>query len=152
MARRWALAIGAWLAAAALATAASIWAVDSLRSGLFGPSDAPLTEAEVAAESTAAPSPPPLPSTLPSTSPASAPPDTTRALSIEGGSLVASCADGRATIDSWIPGSGFEADHVLRGPAEAASLRFKARKGGGDVRLRVTCAAGVPQLTLTGDD
>ncbi|WP_433058649.1 hypothetical protein [Dactylosporangium sp. CS-033363] len=149
MRMRWPLAIAAWLAAAALATAVSIGAVGLLSRGLFGPSDAPLTEADVAAE------PVPTPSTSPVSRPPTPPapsPDTRAALSTDGGTIVASCANGQAFLESWIPRSGFEADHVQRGPAPATSLRFKARSGGGQVRAQVTCPDGAPVLTLAGDD
>jgi hypothetical protein len=142
---RWTLAIAAWLAAAALATAASIGAVSSLR-GLFGPSDAPLREADVEARLTPVPtlssSPTPRPSLV----------ETTRALVTAGGSLVATCADGLARLDSWIPRSGFETDHEVQGPAAVASLRFKARSGGGSVRAQVTCRDGEPTLTVVDHD
>ncbi|GAA4258734.1 hypothetical protein GCM10022255_080550 [Dactylosporangium darangshiense] len=155
---RWTLAVGAWLAAAVLATAASIGAVNSLRQGLFGgPADSPRHESEVEAELSAGPSPAVVDSPSPS-APASAsfeespPASVTRALSTGGGSLVVSCDGGTATLMSWIPRAGFEADHVVRGPADVVSLRFKARSGGGQFRARVTCAGGEPSLTVSGDD
>ncbi|MFG2039349.1 hypothetical protein [Dactylosporangium sp. NPDC048998] len=154
MRMRWPLAVGAWLAAAALATAASIGAVNSLRRGLFGLSDEPLRESEVQAQLSPTPSlPPPEPSgsATPSGSPA-VPSAATRALTTDGGSLVASCTDGLATLVSWIPRAGWEADHVARGPAPAVSLRFKARSGGGAVRARVTCQDGDPALAIVGDE
>jgi hypothetical protein len=145
---RWTLAVAAWLAAAALATAASIGAVSSLR-GLFGPSDAPLREADVEARLTPAPTPSSSPAPAP---PPSTPADTTRALVTAGGSLVATCADGVARLDSWIPRSGYETDHEVPGPAAVVSLRFKARSGGGSVRAQVTCRGGEPTLTVVDHD
>lgn len=151
---RWPLAIAAWLAAAALATAASIGAVGSLSRGLFGPSDAPLRETEVEAQlapTTPAPASnrpaPPENSPAPSGNRAAS-----RALATAGGSIVASCPGGQAYLDSWIPRSGFETDHVQRGPAATASLRFKARSGGGPVRAQVTCRDGEPALAVADDD
>ncbi|MGI5243933.1 hypothetical protein [Dactylosporangium sp. CA-139066] len=159
MRMRWPLAAGAWLAAAALATAASIGAVGSLRQGLFGPSDQPRRESEVEAELSASPGEPPsggggTQGEEPSSAGPSVPEATaaTRALSTGGGSLVVSCDGGRATLESWIPKAGFEADHVVRGPADAVSLRFKARSGGGQFRATVTCAGGVASLSVSGDD
>ncbi|WP_432827720.1 hypothetical protein [Dactylosporangium sp. CA-092794] len=154
MRMRWPLAVGAWLAAAALATAVSIGAVSSLRRGLFGPSDAPLREAEVEAQLSPAPAPAPS-SSAPQPPPSAAPvpsADTTRALATDGGSIVASCDGGLATLVSWIPRAGYEADHVARGPAPTASLRFKARSGGGAVRAAVTCVLDTPTLSIAGDD
>jgi hypothetical protein len=156
---RWTLAVGAWLAAAVLATAASIGAVNSLRQGLFGgPADSsPRRESEVEAQLSAGPSPAVVESPSPSASASasfeeSQSASVTRALSTGGGSLVVSCDGGTATLMSWIPRAGFEADHVVRGPADAVSLRFKARSGGGQFRARVTCAGGEPSLTVSGDD
>jgi hypothetical protein len=148
---RWTLVIAAWLAAAALATAASIGAVSSLR-GLFGPSDAPLREADVEARLTPVPATPsasPAPTPAP---PPSAAAETTRALVTAGGSLVATCTDGLARLDSWIPRSGYETDHEVQGPAAVVSLRFKARSGGGSVRAQVTCRDGEPTLTVVDHD
>ncbi|MEV6923073.1 septum formation initiator [Dactylosporangium sp. NPDC051485] len=151
MRMRWPLAVLAWLAAAALATAASIGAVNTVRQGLFGASDQARSESEVEAEV----APFATPSAAPSAEPGAPPPSVaaaTRAMSTGGGSLVASCADGQATLVSWIPRAGFEADHVVRGPAPTASLRFKARSGGGQYRAQVTCVSGEPALSVGGDD
>jgi hypothetical protein len=42
---------------------------------------------------------------------------------------------------------------VVRGPTATASLRFKARSGGGRaVRAQVTCVAGTPTLSSAVDD
>ncbi|WP_432988151.1 hypothetical protein [Dactylosporangium sp. CA-233914] len=150
MRMRWPIAIAAWLTAAALATAASLGAVGALQRGLFGPSDPPLTEADVEAKLSSAP-PATSSSPAPVASPV-APSAVTRALSTGGGSMVVSCSAGEATLMSWMPVSGYEADHVQRGPASVVSLRFKARSGGGSVRAQVTCAGGEPTLTIGGDD
>jgi hypothetical protein len=158
MGRRWLLAGLAWLVTAALTTAVAIGAVNSLRQGILGPADELLSESEVSAQpprATAGP-PSPAPSTAastPATVPPSAPPSTdTRALPTGGGTIVASCAGGQATLVSWTPRTGYEADHVVRGPARVASPRFKPHSGGGAVRAQVTCAAGVPALSFAGDD
>lgn len=147
---RWPLAIAAWLAAAALATAASIGAVGSLSRGLFGPSDAPLRETEVEAQ--LAPTTPAPRESSPAPAESSRAPAENRALATAGGSIVASCTGGLAYLDSWIPRSGFETDHVQRGPAATASLRFKARSGGDSVRAQVTCRDGEPALAVVDDD
>ncbi|GGM07580.1 hypothetical protein ACFFX1_02500 [Dactylosporangium sucinum] len=177
MGRRWLLAGLAWLVTAALTTAVAIGAVNSLRRGIFGPADAPpMSEAEVQARlSPSAPDggspaatqgPTPAPSSsggvpsggVPSggvpSSPA-APPSggAPKALPTDGGTIVAVCdGNGLARLVSWTPRPGWEADHVVAGPAPAASLRFKARSGGGDVRALITCAGDQPTLALTGDD
>ncbi|MET7420774.1 hypothetical protein [Dactylosporangium sp. NPDC005555] len=153
--RRWVLAGGAWLLTVAVATAVATGAVGSMRQGIFGTSDAPYSGARVDALLAAASAAP----TPPSTSPGSAAPSASagqggivRALTTPGGTIVAVCDAGLVTLRSWTPNSGFESDHVERGPAAVASLRFKARSGGGDVRAQVTCAGTEPHLTVTGDD
>ncbi|MDG6104298.1 hypothetical protein Daura_11340 [Dactylosporangium aurantiacum] len=153
--RRWALAGGAWLATVAAATAVATGAVGSMREGIFGTSDTPYSEAEVAAllagssagPTSAASSPQPA-----STPTSAGPTGVVRALTTPGGTIVAVCEAGLATLRSWTPNTGFEAEHVQRGPAAVASLRFKARSGGGDVRAQVRCVGAEPSLTLGGDD
>ncbi|WP_238016629.1 hypothetical protein KZZ52_11280 [Dactylosporangium sp. AC04546] len=164
MGRRWLFAGLAWLVTAALTTAVAIGAVNSLRRGIFGPADVPLSEAEVEAElSPSAPASEPSAPASESAAPVSAspaPPSSAvpsggapKALPTDGGTIVAVCdAGGQVRLLSWTPHTGWEADHVVAGPAPAASLRFKARSGGGDVRARITCAGDQPSLTVTGDD
>ncbi|WP_327005154.1 hypothetical protein OHA72_60840 [Dactylosporangium sp. NBC_01737] len=154
--RRWVLAGGAWLLTVAAATAVATGAVGSMRQGIFGTADAPYTEANVdallaassAGPATASPTP------APASSPASLPAGTgvVRALTTSGGTIVAVCEAGLVTLRSWTPNSGFKAEPEQRGPAAVASLRFKARSGGGDVRARVTCSGTEPQLTVVDDD
>jgi len=165
MGRRWFLAVTAWLVTAALTTAVAIGAVNSLRAGIFGPADAPLSESDVRAQlpdASVAPSPSPsaVPTGAASTGAAStvmastgtAPAVVTKAFTTGGGAITASCAGGLATLTSWIPASGFEADHVQRGPAPVATLRFKARSHGAAFRLQVTCVDGSPLLAPGTDE
>ncbi|MFI5909164.1 hypothetical protein [Dactylosporangium sp. NPDC051541] len=172
MRMRWPVVAAGWLAAAALATAASVGAVGTLRS-VFGPSDAPLRESDVQAalSSPAASGQPTAGSSTTGSATAgpatagpsgsepaggssspSGPAPVTRALATDGGSLVATCTGGLAYLDSWVPRSGWEVDHVVRGPAAVTALRFKARSGGGSVRVQVTCENSEPVLRPGGDD
>ena len=171
--RRWILAGGAWLLTVAAATAVATGAVGSMREGMFGTSDTPYSEAEVAAllagsggsggpdgsggpggsaGSSAGPTAQAPSSQAGSTSASPGPTGVVRALTTPGGTIVAACEAGLVTLRSWTPNSGFEAEHVQRGPAVVASLRFKARSGGDDVRAQVSCAGTEPQLTTGGDD
>ncbi|MEV0564978.1 hypothetical protein [Dactylosporangium sp. NPDC050588] len=160
--RRWALAGSAWLATVAVATAVATGAVGSMRQGIFGTSDTPYSEAKVDAllagattGPAASPATPPVtPDGTPgqSAAPTAAGSGVVRALTTSAGTIVAVCDVGLVTLRSWTPNSGFETDHVQRGPAAVASLRFKARSGGGDVRAEVTCAGPEPHLTVAGDD
>jgi hypothetical protein len=157
MGRRWLFAVAAWLVTAALTTAVAIGAVNSLRQGIFGPADAPRSESEVQAQLPASSTPPTPPSTGTPSAPASpeptsSAPEVSRAFTTDGGTITASCAGGLAWLRSWIPKTGFESDHVSRGPAPTVSLRFKARSGGDAVRAQVTCVDGTPTLALGGHD
>ena len=153
--RRWVLAGGAWLLTVALATALATWAVGSMRQGIFGTSDAPYSEADVdarlAASSTGPTTAPPTPAPTSASASSSAPAGVVRALTTSGGTIVAVCEAGLVTLRSWTPNSGYEAEHVQRGPAAVASLRFKARSGGDDVRAQVTCSGDEPHLALEDD-
>ncbi|GIG49603.1 hypothetical protein ACFO1B_38185 [Dactylosporangium siamense] len=154
--RRWVLAGAAWLLTVAVATAVATWAVGSMRQGIFGTSDAPYSEADVearlAASSSGPTPPPPTPPTASASTAAPVPTGVVRALTTPGGTIVAACEAGLVTLRSWAPNAGFEAERVQRGPAAVASLRFKARSGGGDVRAQVTCVDGEPRLTTDGND
>jgi hypothetical protein len=71
-----------------------------------------------------------------------------------GGSLWASCADGRVTVETTTPRPGFRLDGSDRGPANEAWVRFKVDVEHGhatEYHVTVTCIAGVPQLTETVD-
>jgi hypothetical protein len=154
VARRWLLAGAAWLLTVAVATTVATWAVGSMRQGIFGTSDAPYSEADVEAR-LAASSPGPTaapPTTAPTSAPASSPAGVVRALTTSGGTIVAACEAGLVTLRSWTPNAGFETERVQRGPAAVASLRFKARSGGGDVRAQITCVDGEPRITAGDDD
>jgi hypothetical protein len=151
--RRWVLAGGAWLLTVAAATAVATGAVGSMREGIFGTSDAPYTEADVEAQlaaSSTAPATTPAPASSSAPSPGGT--GVVRALTTAGGTIVAACEAGLVTLRSWTPNSGFEAEHVQRGPAAVASLRFKARSRGGDVRAQIACSGTEPSLTFVGDD
>src|SRR5689334_9747279 len=116
MGRRWLFAGLAWLVTAALTTAVAIGAVNSLRRGIFGPADAPLSEAEVAAGLTAsapASESPSAPSSAVPSGPTSGAPSggAPRALPTDGGTIVAVCdGNGLARLLSWTPHTGWEAD------------------------------------------
>ncbi|GAB3823810.1 hypothetical protein GCM10027610_001220 [Dactylosporangium cerinum] len=147
------LAGAAWLLTVAVATAVATWAVGSMRQGIFGTSDAPYSEADVEARLAASSSGPTVapPTPAPSSAPASSPAGVVRALTTSGGTIVAVCEAGLVTLRSWTPNAGFEAERVQRGPAAVASLRFKARSGGGDVRAQVVCSGTEPRIVLEDD-
>jgi hypothetical protein len=157
---RWIAATGGWLAAAVLTTTVAVTAVNSINDAIFDRSDRPLSERDVTnllAESPSA-SPNGPASSAPPSQPAPQPSVAaeTHLLRTDGGTIVASCsgvATGAAvTLHSWSPVPGFQVDHLVRGPASVTSLRFKARRGGGDIRVQVACSAGTPRLSVVDDD
>jgi hypothetical protein len=170
-----------WVVAAAAAITAGIFAVGAIGSGISGNSTSPLSNQAVAkalaqttAGSSAARSSPPVRSTGPRparSSPASRtaptaprssdrPPSrsgpvrsgNTRVLSVRGGSIVANCTNGQATLQSWSPAQGYATDSIQRGPQAVARITFKSSAA--EVKVEVSCPAGVPtaQQDLDDDD
>jgi hypothetical protein len=163
---------GAWLLGAAMATAGSMYAVDQLGQGLIDQHSKQVTvamvNAELALERSArtpsaghtdspgqkgsqapqspqahqtrragshAPTPPPTPTPSPAA-------DASELLISAAGTAVANCEPAGAYLVSWSPQQGFEAFHVLRGPARQAVVTFADPSGG--VRMRVTCSGDIP--------
>ncbi|MQA85639.1 MAG: hypothetical protein GEV03_13680 [Streptosporangiales bacterium] len=68
-----------------------------------------------------------------------------------GGTVVASCADGRVTIRSWTPNQGFSADSVERGPTRTASVEFESEEE--EYTAQVRCDdSGAPTARTEADD
>ena len=166
MKRRILLVAAAWLLGAALTATAATAAVNALGSGLLGQGSPVLSEDEVqrrladAARSES--TPPPTTSTPPTTgspspgtpspgTPAPSPsPAGARVLATTGGTVVASCAAGQATLLSWSPAQGYRTDEVNRGPAAAASVKFRADRT--ELTVTVTCAGDEPRATTATDN
>jgi len=66
------------------------------------------------------------------------------------GTVVATCQAAGAYLISWSPQQGYEVGDVFRGPAATASVQFESRTA--EVTMRVSCSAGVPSATTSGDD
>jgi hypothetical protein len=74
-------------------------------------------------------------------------------LTSKGGEVVANCQPAGAYLLSWYPLQGYEIGDVARGPATTAWVTFES--GNSEVRMAVTCSAGVPSATTSthsGDD
>jgi hypothetical protein len=70
-----------------------------------------------------------------------------------GGVVFAQCEAGGAYLTSWSPAQGYQAEQVLRGPAEQAAVRFVS--GGSSIVLHVECPGGQPHSWVShawGDD
>ena len=71
-------------------------------------------------------------------------------LASSAGTVVATCQAAGAYLISWSPQQGYEVGDVFRGPAAAASVQFESRTA--EVTMTVSCSAGVPSATTSGDD
>lgn len=151
MGRRWGFAVIGWLAAALVTTLIGLAAVNSIGDGILGGADRPFSAADVNARLSAAPplSRPPL-SSPPTSAPSAVASAVSGVLATAGGTVVATCTAGQAYLSSWSPYQGYQADHIVRGPAATASIRFRRDKGRG-VRLSVTCPDGSPVGADTDD-
>jgi len=171
MSARFLAGIGAWLLGVGAATGVSLLAVSALGQGFAPAPSQQLTVAAVnralasgaAAEATqsAAPMPPPVSSSAtpltpptkkasprPSASPpAPAPQPATTVLTSVGGTVVAGCQSAGAYLVTWSPAQGYQATHVVRGPAATAKVAFAGfRKL---VTMVVTCSGGAPSTSTT---
>jgi hypothetical protein len=139
MRRRAVLAVAGWLAAAAAAVATGVLALAIIGEGLSGPSVAePLSEADVA--SALAKTPPPTRPTAPSSPSPSNPAarataPAPRLLTTPGGSVVARCAGGLATIVSWTPAQGYAVTKADSEPDDSPQVRFERGEDRVDVRV-----------------
>ncbi|GLW99246.1 hypothetical protein [Microtetraspora sp. NBRC 16547] len=161
MNRRSLIGILGWLIAAAVATVTSTWAISLLGEGLTQKVVSPMSQADVDRALAAATAPgrtvTPTPSptgriTAPTPSPTgrimSPSPSVTvtggasRAFTVPGGSFVASCDGGLASLLSWSPAQGYAADDVDRGPDREVKVEFESEAD--KVTVKITCSGGVP--------
>ena len=164
MKRRWGLAAVAWIVAAGLTTFVGIAAVGSLGDGILGSPDRPLSRGNVESQLATSPLPPsslpPAASEIPS-EPSKAPPTSfspspksSRVLTSDGGTVVASCSGGLVTLVSWSPAQGYHVVQADRGPAKTVTVRFSDDREHEDHYkvLTVFCRNGRPETTSGEDD
>ncbi len=97
------------------------------------------------------PPPPSVTATPPATEASPNPSGTV--LTSKGGEVVAACQPTGAYLLSWYPLQGYEIGDVARGPAATTWVTFESNSS--QVRMVVTCSAGVPSATTStrsGDD
>ncbi|WP_283136588.1 hypothetical protein [Rhizohabitans arisaemae] len=144
MNRRSLLAVLAWVAVAVLVTVISTWAISLLGAGLSQHVVSPMSPEQVkAALAGATPGGATPPRATPAP-PSSGRPDTAasvKAFTTPGGSVVAACRGGEATLRSWSPAQGFGIDDVKQGPDAKASIEFESEDV--QVTLEITCSKGV---------
>lgn len=130
------LTAGGWLAAAAAATTVGVVAISAAGSGIAGTTTTPLSQDQVSqalastSDQPASPQPAPSPHGK----------GVTRTLTTPGGSIIANCASGQASLLSWSPAQGYQTDDIQRGPAATATITFES--GDTEIRVNVTCRGG----------
>jgi hypothetical protein len=149
------LGAGAWVLGTATATGGSLFAIEQMGQHLLAQRSTQVSVATVNAELVREHSEPAM--SAPSTAPARTPSAKVRhgakrhrsaalppavLLDSADGSAAARCQEGGAYLVYWSPQQGYEADHVIRGPAAVAQVTF-SNGFDGDV-LQVTCRAGAP--------
>jgi hypothetical protein len=96
----------------------------------------------------ARPAPSPSPSPTPSLTASSTPTQPATAagtvFTSSAGTVTATCGSAGARLLIWSPAQGYEVDHVVRGPAAAASVVFGANTNMGTVTMNVSCPSGTP--------
>jgi hypothetical protein len=136
------LATGGWLAAAAAATTIGVVAISAAGSGIAGSATTPLTSDQVTkALASTSEQPTPQPAASPTGK------GVTRILATRGGSIIARCADGEASLLSWSPAQGYQADNIQRGPAPTTTMKFET--GDTEIHVSITCPHGIPTLHTT---
>lgn len=169
------IAVTGWLAAAAAATVAGVAAVTLIGQGLAGPgSGEALSQDEIARELGARPSPvrtgtpgpgggtlgpgggragpgptgspPAATPVVPGDSPGAA---RSKLLSTPGGTVIARCAGGQVTLQSWSPAQGYAVGEIRPGPDHEGRVTFE--RGEDEIEARVWCRAGIPSVTWERD-
>jgi hypothetical protein len=133
----------AFAVGAIAATAVSLFALSSIGTGL-GQTQT-LGGAPVPTASASAPSVPASESTAVPTGTGS-----TASADAAGGLVAATCRNGGAYLVSWSPKPGFRVEHLVRGPAPTASIKFEGLAGESSVTVR--CANDVPVINVFEDN
>ena len=173
------LAVVAWMAGAAVATALTMGAVSLIDAGLFDGSTTPLSEADVAdalaaerasaaptpsgtttgsptsSEPAASPTPSPTHSISaptaqqPPTAPTASGPSAAVAFSRAGNSVVARCESAAAQVLSWSPAQGYRVSAGVKQHGDEAEVEFESEDH--RVRIRVACAGDQPTARIEED-
>lgn len=161
MRKRVALVSAVVVAALVAAVLGATAALSQIGIGTVGSGDRPLSETDVrsslAANRTAAGTPiaTPTPRTKApaphrSGNTGHGPAAQMDAFTSSGGTVFAACAGGQATLDRWIPASGYSTDGYGPGPASSVWVKFKSDSS--EQTVTVNCVAGRPHLITSSDD
>jgi hypothetical protein len=151
------LAVLGWLAVVIVATLAGVGALRLVGDSLASTPGGVRSQADVARElaaasgrpapSTAPPTATATPSSTPTAPTASADPGL-KTFVTPGGTVVARCANGAVSIESWWPAQGYKLDHLEEGPDRDAEVKFRGSAGRSEIKLR--CDGDQP--VRSGDD
>jgi hypothetical protein len=142
------LAVGGWVAAVVVALVAGVTVTNSLSLAVTGPNIRPLSadqvRQELAIPITVSPSPTTIstPTPNPTSTPPTRAPREIRVLATAGGTAVAACVSGQASLLSWTPAQGYQVDDVDPGPGNHAKVKFEGDQT--EVEVEVHCEAGRP--------
>jgi hypothetical protein len=138
MARRLIITAG-WLAAAILAVLVGLVAISVIGDGITSPLTRPLSQAQVERELAGA-----SPAATVAPAPATSAPETPRSFRTAGGTVVARCDGGRATIVSMAPAQGFSVHERDGDEGEFRGVRDDHDR----VKVEVTCRGGTPSAEV----
>jgi hypothetical protein len=141
-----AFVVAAWILGATTSIGVGLLALTLVGEDLRGDASRPLTADAAAVVDEPATPAPTTPVASPSASPvtsATEPSTDDRRLTSAGGDVVARCSADGAYLVYWSPAPGYRTDDVIRGPAALAMVQFEGL--GVEVKVRVTCAGGIPQ-------
>jgi hypothetical protein len=148
------LMVVGWALVAVATAVVGTAALDIAGAGILGSGKQLLTGQDVTRQLAAAatarssmPAAPPGGSTPTGPSGAQPTTPTPRGLPTTGGTILAQCEGDLVYLLSWSPAQGYREDGVNRGPAPAASVKFK--NGKSEVVVHVTCKAGEPRAVTT---
>lgn len=158
MSKRTTLVSAIVIAALAAAVLGATAALRLIGVGRSGPSGQPLSEAEVrrtldsgARPAVATPSATTAARKQAPYGTAGRPPAASLgAFSSVGGTGLASCSSGLATLTRWIPANGYSTDGYATGPAGSVWVKFKSADS--ELTVTITCVAGKLNVATSSDD
>lgn len=140
------LAVLGWLLAATAATTIGVLAIRAAGAGVVGTTTAALTQEQVA-QALARSTPATSPSGQPAPTTSAGPQGVSRVLATPGGTIIARCTNGQASLQSWSPAQGYETEDVTPGPALTAGLTFETHDS--ELLVHISCATGTPTATTS---
>lgn len=75
-----------------------------------------------------------------------------RAFSTPGGTALAQCVDGTASLRSWTPAQGYATDKVEPGPTRDVLVEFESDDDEVETELRISCRGGTPSIVTESSD